>query len=126
MAYTRSQLLLVLEKRGLISFLELISWQRTTVTSQSPKGVPKYLIPGVALQLTNTSVCGGSCMCLATFSLAELALILVDSRRHYPGEREDLAAAIYEYKDVFSSGPADMGRTDLVTHSIDTGEHRPM
>ena len=38
-------------------------------------GIPKYLIPGVALQLTNTSVCGGSCMRLATFSLAELALI---------------------------------------------------
>ncbi len=28
-------------------------------------------------------------------------------------EREELAAAIYEYRDVFSSGPADMGRTDL-------------
>ncbi len=43
-----------------------------------------------------------------------------------PREREELAAAIYEYRDVFSSGPADMGRTDLVTHSIDTGEHRPI
>ncbi len=39
-------------------------------------------------------------------------------------EREELAAAIYEYRDVFSSGPADMDRTDLVT--IDTGEHRPI
>ncbi len=43
-----------------------------------------------------------------------------------PREREELAAAIYEYRDVFSSGPADMGRTDLVTHSINTGEHRPI
>ncbi len=25
-------------------------------------------------------------------------------------EREELVAAIYEYRDVFSSGPADMGR----------------
>ncbi len=41
-------------------------------------------------------------------------------------EHEELAAAIYEYRDVFSSGPADMGRTDLVTHTIDTGEHRPV
>ncbi len=41
-------------------------------------------------------------------------------------EREELAVAIYEYKDVFSSGPADMGQTDLVTHMIDTGEHRPI
>ncbi len=39
-------------------------------------------------------------------------------------EREELAAAIYEYQDVFSSGPDDMGCTDLVTHSIDMGEHR--
>ncbi len=41
-------------------------------------------------------------------------------------EREELAAAIYEYADVFSSGPEDMGQTDLVTHTIDTGEHRPI
>ncbi len=27
-------------------------------------------------------------------------------------ECEELAAAIYEYRDVFSSGPVDMGRTD--------------
>ncbi len=41
-------------------------------------------------------------------------------------EREELAVAIYEYQDVFSSGPDDMGCTDLVTHSIETGEHRPI
>ncbi len=41
-------------------------------------------------------------------------------------ECEELAAAIYEYRDVFSIGPADMGLTDLVTHTIDTGEHRPI
>ena len=36
-------------------------------------------------------------------------------------EREEVAAAIYEYRDVSSSGPEDMGQTDLVTHTIDTG-----
>ncbi len=41
-------------------------------------------------------------------------------------EREELAAAIYKYRDVFSSGPEDMGQIDLVTHTIDTGEHRPI
>ncbi len=41
-------------------------------------------------------------------------------------EREELAAAIYEYRDVFSSGLEDMGQTDLVTYTIDTGEHRPI
>ncbi len=41
-------------------------------------------------------------------------------------EREELAAAIYDYRDVFSSGPTDIEQTDLVTHSIDTGENRPI
>ncbi len=41
-------------------------------------------------------------------------------------EKEELAVAIYEYRDVFSSGPDHMGCTDLVTHSIDTGDHRPI
>ncbi len=27
---------------------------------------------------------------------------------------------------TFSSGPEDMEQTDLVTHTIDTGEHRPI
>ncbi len=34
-------------------------------------------------------------------------------------EYAELAVAIYEYKDVFSSNPVDMGQTDLATHSID-------
>ena len=41
-------------------------------------------------------------------------------------EREELAAAICEYRDVFSSGPEDMGQTNLVTQTIDTGEHHPI
>ncbi len=41
-------------------------------------------------------------------------------------ECEELPAAIYESKDMFSSGPEDMGQTNLVTHSTDTGQHRPM
>ncbi len=36
--------------------------------------------------------------------------------------REKLAAAIYEFRDVFSSGPTDMGRTGLVKHTTDTGD----
>ena len=41
-------------------------------------------------------------------------------------ECEELAAAIYEYRDVFSSGTEDMGQTDLFTHTIDTREHHPI
>ncbi len=39
---------------------------------------------------------------------------------------EELAAAIYEHRDVFSSGPTDIGRTGLVQHTIDTGDQRPV
>ncbi len=41
-------------------------------------------------------------------------------------QREELAAAIYEFRDVFSSGPTDMGRTGLVKNTIDTGDQRPI
>ncbi len=41
-------------------------------------------------------------------------------------QREELAAAIYEYRDVFSSGPTDIGRMGLVKHTIDTGDQRPI
>ena len=41
-------------------------------------------------------------------------------------QREELAAAIYEHWDVFSSGPMDMGRTGLVKHTIDTRDQRPV
>ena len=41
-------------------------------------------------------------------------------------ECKELAEAIYKYRDVFSSGPEDMGQTDLVTHTIDIGVHRPI
>ncbi len=41
-------------------------------------------------------------------------------------QQEELAAAIYECRDVFSSGPTDMGRTGFVKHTIDTGDQRPI
>ncbi len=42
------------------------------------------------------------------------------------GVSDDLAAANYEHRDVFSSGPTDTGRTGLVKHKIDTGDQRPV
>ena len=41
-------------------------------------------------------------------------------------EHKELVVAIYENKDMFSSGPADMWQPDLLTHSIDMVEHRPI
>ena len=43
-----------------------------------------------------------------------------------PNERDKVSGLLYEYSDVFSRGPLDMGRTILVEHTIDTGDHRPI
>ncbi len=40
-------------------------------------------------------------------------------------EWEELSTAIYEYHDLFSSALNDLECTELVMHSIDTGEYRP-
>ncbi len=41
-------------------------------------------------------------------------------------QREELAAAIYKFRDVFSSSPTDMGRTGLAKYTINTGSQRPV
>jgi hypothetical protein len=41
-------------------------------------------------------------------------------------QRRQVAGLILDYQDVFSSGPDDMGHTDLVQHQIDTGDARPI
>ena len=41
-------------------------------------------------------------------------------------ERESLAATLQEFADVFSAGPEDIGLTDYVEHTIDTGTSRPL
>ncbi|XP_071480202.1 uncharacterized protein [Diadema antillarum] len=37
-----------------------------------------------------------------------------------------VAELLQDFADVFSHGPTDLGRTDLVQHSIDTGDARPV
>ncbi len=41
-------------------------------------------------------------------------------------QKEKLHALLVEFEDVFSTGPADMGRTSLTSHKIDTGGQRPI
>ena len=41
-------------------------------------------------------------------------------------QRERLANLLDEFSDIFSSGPADLGRADIVKHQIDTGSHAPI
>ena len=43
-----------------------------------------------------------------------------------PVQRGLLQEALMEFADVFSSGPEDMGGTDYVKHTIDTGDSRPI
>ena len=38
----------------------------------------------------------------------------------------ELQEALLEYQDVFSSGPEDVCLTDMVEHTIDTGDSRPI
>ena len=40
-------------------------------------------------------------------------------------ERKELASPLDEFTDIFSSGLADLGRTGVVKHFIDTGDRRP-
>jgi len=40
-------------------------------------------------------------------------------------QRNHVTDLLREYYDIFSKGPYDMGRTTLVEHSVNTGDHRP-
>ena len=42
------------------------------------------------------------------------------------GQRSVVQNLLQSYDDVFSRGAFDMGRTSLVEHAIDTGDHRPI
>ena len=41
-------------------------------------------------------------------------------------QRKGLASLLNEFTDIFSSGPSDLGRTGIVQHRIDTGDHPPI
>ena len=41
-------------------------------------------------------------------------------------QREELASLLDEFTDIFSSGTADLGRTGIVQHCINTGDHPPI
>ena len=42
------------------------------------------------------------------------------------GERDEVAQLLHRCKDVFSLSELDLGRTNLLTHCIDTGNARPI
>jgi len=42
------------------------------------------------------------------------------------GQHRQVSQLLHEYQDIFSTSAYDMGRTDLVGHEINTGDHRPV
>ena len=55
----------------------------------------------------------------------QLLLQAVDSSVS-DSEKTELAVLLQKYRHVFSQGPLDMGRTDVVQHEIDTGDSKPV
>ena len=55
-----------------------------------------------------------------------LGKLEIDIDHLTPRELEDLKALLVLYSDVFALTPAELGTTDVVTHSIDTVDHRPV
>ena len=43
-----------------------------------------------------------------------------------PQQLSQMQALLKEYMDIFSLQPSDLGTSDQMTHSIDTGDHRPI
>ena len=43
-----------------------------------------------------------------------------------PGERMRVTLLLVEYADVFAAHEADIGRTTLIEHDVDTGDARPV
>ena len=43
-----------------------------------------------------------------------------------PNQRDRVVNFLRKFDDMFSRGTFDMGRTNLVEHTIDTGSHRPI
>lgn len=52
--------------------------------------------------------------------------LLTRTKQNVPGEyHESVAKLLEDFSDVFSTGPLDIGRTNYVQHSINTGDTRP-
>ena len=41
-------------------------------------------------------------------------------------EQGELSQLLWEFRDIFTNSDIDLGKTDLIKHSIDTQGHRPI
>ena len=56
----------------------------------------------------------------------KLDLLVAVDEEIQPAEKEALSQLLDEFEDVFSQGEYDLGSTDIVEHTIDTGDHKPI
>ena len=55
-----------------------------------------------------------------------LKAVKVNSSGLSPGQLVQMQDLLREYEDIFSLHPSDLGTTDQITHSINTGDHEPI
>ena len=101
----------------------------------NPSPVPVTLYQNTSVdtfsKLGDGAFGSASCNRLATKKQRQTKLLAsnqfdLDAMNLNSAQRKGLASLLDEFTDVFSSGPSDLGRTGIVQHRIDTGDHPPI
>ena len=103
------------------------------VINPSPVPVTLYHNTSVSTfsQLDDGALGPASCNRLATKKKRQTKPLAseqfdLDAMNLNSAQRKGLASLLDEFTDVFSSRPSDLGRTGIVQHRIDTGDHPPI
>ena len=86
---------------------------------------------GTFSQLEDGALESASCNQLATRKLRQTKPSVsqqfnLDAMNLSSPQRQELAKLLDEFRDIFSSDPADLGWTGIVQQCIDTGDHPPI
>ena len=101
----------------------------------NPSPVPVTLYQNTSVgtfsQLDDGALGPASCNRLATKKQRQTKPLAseqfdLDAMNLNSAQRKGLASLLNEFTDIFSSGPSDLGRTGIVQHRIDTGDHPPI
>ena len=101
----------------------------------NPSPVPVTLYQNTSIgtfsQLEDGALGPASCNRLATKKPRQTKPLAseqfnLDAMNLSSSRRKGLASLLDEFTDIFSSGPSDLGRTVIVQHRIDTGDHPPI
>ena len=103
------------------------------VINPSPAPVTLYQNTSVGIfsQLGDDALEPASCNRLATKKLRQTKPLVLeqfnlDAMNLSSPQRKELASLLDEFGDIFSPGTADLGRTGIVQHRINTGDHPPI